>query len=193
MEQVAMLKPNLMGFIMHPPSPRDISKGITSLRLEKIAKGINKVLVAVDLSIVQLKEVVQQYGFNMVQLHGSETASYCNEAKGFARVIKVIKVWDSLPINQLKRYEGKVNLFLFDTNGKLAGGNGYKFKHSILMDYPLSTPYILAGGIGPEDADYIKSLNLPKCIGIDINSRFESEPGVKDIESLKRFLKQLNQ
>jgi phosphoribosylanthranilate isomerase len=192
-EQVAMLKPNLMGYILHPPSPRDISKGIESLLFYKIPNDISKVLVTVDLPIDQLKEIVQQYGFDTVQLHGSETPSYCNEAKGFAKVIKAFKVWDKLLINQLKDYEGKVDLFLFDTDGKLAGGNGYKFNHSILDSYPLKTQYFIAGGIGPEDAEYIKSLNLPQCIGLDLNSRFETEPGVKDINSLKRFLKQLNQ
>ncbi|MDX9768828.1 MAG: phosphoribosylanthranilate isomerase [Tenuifilaceae bacterium] len=193
MEQVAMLKPNLMGFIMHPPSPRDISKKINSLRLDKISKDISKVLVTVDLQLNQLKKLVQQYGFDTVQLHGSESSSYCNKAKDFARVIKAFKVWDILPINRLKDYEGKIDLFLFDTDGKMAGGNGYKFKHSILEDYPLNTPYLLAGGIAPEDAEYVKSLKLPGCIGFDLNSKFEIEPGIKDINSLNFFLKQLNQ
>ncbi|NHB68850.1 phosphoribosylanthranilate isomerase [Perlabentimonas gracilis] len=192
-EQVAMLKPSLMGFIVHPSSPRDVSKDINSLNLEKIPKEISNVLVTVDLQLDQLKKLVQQYGFDTVQLHGSESPSYCNKAKDFARVIKAFKVWDSLPVYQLKEYEGKVDHFLFDTDGKLAGGNGYKFKHSILEDYSLSTPYLLAGGIGSEDSEYIKSLNLPECIGVDINSRFETEPGIKDIDSLKRFLKKLNQ
>lgn len=192
-EQVAMLKPNLMGFIVHPSSPRDVSKGISSLRLNKIPNYISKVLVTVNLPIEQIKEMVQHYGFDSVQLHGSETPSYCNKAKEFARVIKAFKVWDTLPVNQLKDYEGKTDLFLFDTDGKMAGGNGYKFKHSILEQYPLKTPYLLAGGISPDDAEYFKSLKLPECIGIDLNSRFEIEPGVKDINILNNFLNQLNQ
>jgi phosphoribosylanthranilate isomerase len=192
-EQVANLKPNLMGFIWHLPSPRDISKVIEFLHLDEIPNDISKVLVTVDLPIDQLKVIVQKYGFDTVQLHGSETPSYCIETKGFAKVIKAFKVWDKLPINQLKDYEGMVDLFLFDTDGKLAGGNGYKFNHSILEGYQLRTNYFIAGGIGPDDAEYVKSLSPPQCIGIDLNSLFETKPGIKDIDILKHFLNQLNQ
>lgn len=85
-------------------------------------------------------------------------------------------------------YEGLVDYFLFDTKGPSVGGNGEKFDWSILDAYNGDTPFLLSGGIGPDDAERIKSFNHPKCIGIDLNSRFEIEPGIKDTVKLKTFL-----
>jgi len=106
-------------------------------------------------------------------------------------VIKVFRVQQTIPSN-LGDYEGCCNYFLFDTYGKEYGGNGVPFNHSVISDYNLTTPFFLSGGIGPKDALYLNKLKFPKLYAVDVNSRFESEPGLKDIRKLEQFIKQLN-
>jgi phosphoribosylanthranilate isomerase len=88
-------------------------------------------------------------------------------------------------------YEGLADYFLFDTKGKCVGGNGEKFDWSVLSSYRGETPFLLSGGIGPDDAERVKAFRHPKCVGIDLNSRFEISPAVKDINKLKTFLQSL--
>ena len=95
-------------------------------------------------------------------------------------------------LDQTKPYEGLADLFLFDTRGKAVGGNGTKFDWTVLTDYNGNTPFILSGGIGPDDAERLRAFHHPKCTGIDLNSRFELAPGLKDITALHKFFTELN-
>ena len=106
-------------------------------------------------------------------------------------IIKAFNIATKDDLEATKPYEGIVDYFLFDTKGKSVGGNGEKFDWSVLADYIGETPFLLSGGIGPDDANRVKAFHHPQCIGIDLNSRFEVEPAYKDIKKLKTFLEQL--
>ena len=110
---------------------------------------------------------------------------------GFATVIKAFNIATATDLEATKPYEGIVDYFLFDTKGKSIGGNGEKFDWSVLANYVGETPFLLSGGIGPDDAERVKAFHHPKCIGIDLNSRFETAPGLKDINKLKEFIKEI--
>ncbi len=214
MEAVASLRPEYLGFIFYDKSPRDFEGEIPELPSE-----IKKTGVFVDASIDFIIEKVKKYDFKAVQLHGNESAAYCQNLKlqladhtepvernkdiestqvepvewntEPVEVWKVFSIKDTFNFALLKPYEGIVNYFLFDTKGKEKGGNGYTFDWKVLENYPSSTPFILSGGIGLEEIDKIKSiLNTKLPIhGIDVNSKFEIKPGLKNIEELEEFIK----
>lgn len=107
------------------------------------------------------------------------------------KIIKAISVSDASDIQKYKEYVGAVDLFLFDTKCKTVGGSGQQFDWQVLEQYDGEVPFLLSGGIGPDDASRLHAFHHPKCIGIDLNSRFEIEPGVKDVEKLKGFLNEI--
>lgn len=122
---------------------------------------------------------------------GSESRELCEQlraAKGNMKIIKAISVSTAGDILKYKEYVGAVDYFLFDTKCKTVGGSGQQFDWQVLDEYDGDVPFLLSGGIGPEDASRILSFHHPRCVGIDLNSRFEIEPGLKDVEKLKEFL-----
>lgn len=192
-EAVAALQPDYLGFIFYPKSPRNFEKEIPT-----IASKIKKTGVFVDATVEFVVEKVNKYNFKAVQLHGEESPAYCSSlryALPETEIIKVFSVRDQFDFNVLENYEASVDFFLFDTKGKNKGGNGYAFDWKILQNYPSKTPFFLSGGIGPEDISKIenfkqhlgKSGKADLLYAVDLNSKFETEPGVKDIEQLKRF------
>ena len=191
---VASLGADYIGFIFYTRSPRNVGD-MTSEITRSLPEGVKPVGVFVNASKEEILRIVDKYFLKMVQLHGNETPEFCRSLrqKGL-EVIKAIRVPETVGANffsGLKKYEGHVDLFLFDTAGKEAGGNGIKFDWSILEDYNLDIPYLLSGGIAPQDATILKG-NLPdKCMGIDINSKFEHSPGIKDMEKLEFFITRL--
>ena len=110
--------------------------------------------------------------------------------QGF-HLIKAINVSDGNDLAQTAPYEGLADYFLFDTKGKSVGGNGEKFDWDVLSSYQGETPFLLSGGIGPDDVERVKNFRHQKCVGIDLNSRFEVSPALKDINKLKTFLQSL--
>ncbi len=190
--RIAGLKPDYLGFIFYPPSPRDVSKKIADLSLNLIPSEIKKVAVLVDETEENALLLAKKKGFDAIQLHGNESPDFCKRLKNTCRVIKTFRVKDHLP-DQMNLYEGKCDLFLLDTATDKPGGSGKKFDHSVLEGYNLQTPYLLSGGIGEEDADYLLDLNQKGMAGVDINSRFELSPGVKEFLSIERFIKCLRQ
>jgi phosphoribosylanthranilate isomerase len=132
---------------------------------------------------------LRRYGIRIVQLHGDESPEECStfRTEGYV-VIKAIGVSAAADITAAARYRGCVDMLLFDTKSSGHGGTGRKFDHAILDDYPLDIPYLLSGGIAPGDAAKIASHLYPGMVGIDINSRFESAPGIKDIALLTNFI-----
>ena len=187
--EVGALRPDYLGFIFWKPSKRYF-EGTMPL----LPHRIKKVGVFVDASIAEISEKVQAYGLLLVQLHGNETPSFCDALKKALPRLKIIKVFsikDDFDFGILDAFEDVCDYYLFDTKGKLPGGNGYTFDWEVLNKYPSTKPYFLSGGIGLEEIDSIKAfMKRPEaryCHVIDVNSKFESEPGLKDIERLKEF------
>lgn len=184
------LQPDFLGFILYSGSKRNVSDRLNSIPFDLIPENINKVAVFVNENTHTIKSIAQEYGFTHIQLHGNESPNQCREIQKFASVIKVFRVLNSIPSN-IYEYEGYCSYFLFDTYGKAYGGTGKSFNHGILSGYKLNTPFFLSGGIGLQHALYLKKLELPKLYAVDVNSKFESAPGLKDIPKLKQFIKQL--
>jgi len=230
--EVAELRPDYLGFIFWEPSSRYFDGTIPAL-----PKGIKKTGVFVDATIHEILDIVQKYGLDAVQLHGSESPEFCKELRvksGTGRgkssadlgksslstslekgavenvrssavetyprepnlaIIKVFSIKDRFDFSILEPYEEVCDYFLFDTKGELPGGNGYAFDWKVLKNYPSTKPFFLSGGIGPGEADSIKAfMQRPEakyCHAIDVNSRFEMEPGLKYIEKLENFQKSM--
>ena len=192
-QSIAELQPDYMGFIFYPKSKRNFENHIP-----KLSKDIKKTGVFVNMPVAEIIEKIQQYDLQAVQLHGDESVEIVKELKSEKPNIEIIKVFgikDEFEFSILEDYADKVDYFLFDTKGKERGGNGVKFDWSVLKKYHLKTPFILSGGISPDDIDAIKEITksgLP-IYGLDINSKFEIEPGLKHIEAVKGFKNNLNE
>ena len=188
--EVEALGIDLMGFIFWPKSGRYVSE-----RPAYLPTNCKRVGVFVDEDIETLKRIADDYALDFIQLHGHESADYCAQLKGL-KLIKAFNIATTEDFKQTEPYTGIVDYFLFDTKGKSVGGNGEKFDWSVLSAYDDNTPFLLSGGIGPDDAEVLTShfspLTSKKCVGIDLNSRFEIAPGLKDINKLKEFLNALN-
>ncbi len=187
---IAQLKPDYIGFILHESSPRDVTQTIGQLQLTAIPPSVKKVAVVVNMPIEQVRGIIKKHGFDAVQLHGDEDPVYCRELMEVCEVIKAFRLKDNLP-PQLEEFENNCHFFLFDAKGRYQGGNGIKFNHDILKEYNLKTPFILSGGIGDDDLSYLKSIDFGGLAGVDLNSRFELSPGYKCLSSLKMFIENL--
>lgn len=196
-EEVARLHPDYLGFIFWKPSKRFFDGAIPELH-----DNTSKVGVFVDANIDEIINRTNTYGLNAIQLHGNESPEFCeNLKKRFknqninVEIIKVFSIKDSFDFSQLSPYEKSSDFFLFDTKGKLPGGNGYQFNWEVLKGYPSKKPYFLSGGIGLEELDnvleFLQKEESKYCHAIDINSRFEISPGLKDIDKLKKFKNRL--
>ncbi len=198
--EVEALGIDLMGFIFWPKSSRFVSE-----RPAYLPTQCKRVGVFVDERIEQVPRIAGEYALDYIQLHGHESPDYIHAlkaaatprpCKGGVSIIKAFNIATADDLAQTKSYEGLVDYFLFDAKGKSVGGNGEKFNWSVLDSYDGDTPFLLSGGIGPNDADVLTSYLLPltskHCIGIDLNSRFEMAPGLKDVAKLKEFVFNLN-
>jgi phosphoribosylanthranilate isomerase len=184
--EVGALGIDLMGFIFWEKSSRYISK-----RPAYLPTKCKRVGVFVDEDIESVKRIADDYALDYIQLHGHESSDYCAQLQGL-HLIKAISVSSRNDIATYKTYEGLVEYFLFDTKCPSVGGSGQQFDWSVLSAYDGSTPFLLSGGIGPDDAERIKSFHHPQCIGIDLNSRFELAAGLKDVIKLQAFIKELS-
>jgi phosphoribosylanthranilate isomerase len=186
---VAALAPMLMGFVFYDKSPRYAGK-LDPEVVHSLPHYVTPVALFVNKSLDGIVTTCSKYGINTVQLHGSESPQICKALveKGFT-VFKAVSLTSAKDITKLKAYEGIVTLFVFDTKGSgtTKGGTGQKWDWSLLEKYNLNTPYLLSGGIGANDVDKIVAAMRPGMVGIDINSRFETAPGVKDLALLTRF------
>ena len=188
--EVEALGIDMMGFIFWPKSKRYVSECPTYLPKCK------RVGVFVDEDIEQVQRIAKDYALDIIQLHGSESPDYILQLGSVCGDIATIKAFNIATIDdfaQTKPYEGVVDYFLFDAKAQLPGGNGEKFDWSVLTDYHGETHFLLSGGIGLDDAERITTFHHPKCIGIDLNSRFEITPGLKDVNKLREFIKTIQQ
>jgi len=212
-QQVAELNPDYLGFIFYEKSKRNF-EGI----IPEISKTIKKTGVFVNEDVDIVASLITAYNLQAVQLHGDETVEYIVKLKEVLRedeldsasqnkelrqaqsdnrieIIKVFGIKDKFNFDILKPYLEVVDYFLFDTKGKERGGNGTKFDWKVLEKYPFEKPFFLSGGIGLEDVDIIMSFlrrqESKHCFGLDVNSKFESEPGLKNINEVKNFKNKL--
>ena len=204
--EVSQLGVDMIGMIFYPKSPRYVE-------MQSSHAGIIPDYAKEDINIKSSKTPAREGVFldymvqnivtrelnnhlDYVQLHGNEPREMCEnlrltldpDIRPGIKIIKAISVSDASDIQKYKEYVGAVDLFLFDTKCKTVGGSGQQFDWQVLEQYDGEVPFLLSGGIGPEDASRLHAFHHPKCIGIDLNSRFEIEPGVKDVEKLKGFL-----
>lgn len=184
--EVGTLLPDYMGFIFWEKSARYFDGEMPNL-----PKSIQKVGVFVNASLDEILDKVEKYDLQAIQLHGQESVEFCKDLKKNAPklidVIKVFSILDTFDFGGLKPFENVCDYFLFDTKGKLPGGNGTTFDWKVLENYPSTKPFFLSGGIGMEEIEEVKEIlktNLP-IYAIDVNSKFEIEPGLKNIERLK--------
>lgn len=188
-QQVAELQPDYLGFIFYEKSSRNF-EGI----IPELPKGIKKVGVFVNEYLEIVVSLVEEYQLDAVQLHGDESVAYIKELKQYLSKVEIIKVFgikDEFNFEVLEPYEEVVDYFLFDTKGKERGGNGVTFNWQVLRDYNSTKPFFLSGGIGLEEVGELQSFLKRKesqyCYAIDVNSKFETKPGVKSVEKLKKF------
>jgi phosphoribosylanthranilate isomerase len=183
------------GLIFYPKSPRYVLRQMTTSQIKK-ENNVNKVGVFVNASVEEVLHMVAECRLHMVQLHGDETPRYCEKIADYISVVKAFRISDSDNIGwRIKDYMEVCDMFMFDTEGAGYGGTGKKFDWGKLHDVAVGKPYFLSGGIEPTDVEKLKSFSLlPEAKGlfaIDINSRFEILPGVKDMERIKKFIQQL--
>ena len=174
-----------IGMIFWPKSKRYVAEVPSYL-----PEHLKKVGVFVDSTLDDILQHISDYQLDIIQLHGQESPDFAKALKPHT-IIKAFNIEKADDLLQTEKYKGIADYFLFDTKGKMVGGNGQKFDWSVLTTYQGKTPFLLSGGIGPEDAESVRSFHHPRCIGIDLNSRFESEPGFKDINQLKTFINKL--
>ena len=207
---VAALDIDFLGFIFYPKSPRYAQKAVpetelmtntatASRRNDMVMRKPQRVGVFVDETPQAIIAHIHNDQLDYVQLHGHELPEMIDHLKRAVisdnhhslKVIKAFSISKPDDLLQTKAYEGVADLFLFDTPTESYGGSGKKFDWQMLQAYDGHTPFLLSGGIGPEDIDRIRTFEHPQCIGIDLNSRFETAPGIKDVEALRRFTENL--
>lgn len=201
---ISALGVDMIGLIFYPPSPRYVQQfssgaGIIPDYAPDMGKTPLRVGVFVDDMPQNIVTRVYNYKLDYIQLHGNEPretlenlrATIDPDIKPKVKIIKAISVSSAEDIKKYKEYVGAADLFLFDTECKTVGGSGEQFDWQVLQAYDGDVPFLLSGGIGPDDVERIKNFHHPKCIGIDLNSKFEIEPALKDVEKLKQFLVKL--
>ena len=196
-QEIALLEPDFFGFIFYENSVRNYTENT----IVSLPDSIKKVGVFVNERQDKIIQIIQKHHLNYIQLHGNETESYClelinqlNHNQLNTKIIKAFSVDDYFDFQRLTNFQ-IVDYFLFDTKGKLPGGNGTKFNWQILDNYHLEKPYFLSGGIGLEDIstirEFLKTPASKYCFALDVNSQFELEAGLKNKEQLQQFKTQL--
>jgi len=185
---VSFLKPDFMGFIFYSKSPRNAANIQDPYILKKLNNRISKTGVFVNSDINTLNYICKKYFIDFVQLHGDENPEFCKHIYKRRKIIKAFAVDENFDFNICKDYEEYCYYFLFDTKGKKFGGNSIKFNWKVLKKYQGKTPFLLSGGIGPDDITELKIINHDMLAGIDINSRFEIKPGLKDVRLVENFI-----
>ncbi len=198
-KEMATLQPDYIGFIFYEQSAR-----LFNNTMPPINEHIKKVGVFVDADLNQVIEKVITYNLKALQLHGNESPEFCtnlkkhliNNNKPDVEIIKVFSLKDEFNFEVLKPYENVCDYYLFDTKGKLPGGNGYTFDWNILNEYPSSKLFFLSGGIGLDEVEAIKQFKKSEaskyCFALDVNSKFEIKPGLKNIQKLTTFKNKLS-
>jgi len=185
---LSQLNVDYMGFIFHKPSPRYFNNGVSFDEARQIPKHIRKTGVFVNEPVYSILNLVSVYDLDAVQLHGNESPEECLELRSYVKVIKAFGIKSEADLEKTSAYVNCSDHFLFDTLTAEHGGSGKTFDWNILKTYNSDVSFFLSGGISPELITQIKNLKHSKLEGIDINSRFETEPGLKDVDKIKEFI-----
>ncbi len=187
---VATLPPDYMGFIFYEKSSRYFNSEIPEL-----PENIKKIGVFVNAKIDFIVGKIEKHNLQGVQLHGQESPEFCASLQAYGIVIKVFSIKNQFDFKVLEPYETVCDYYLFDTKGKHPGGNGYTFNWNVLKQYKSPKPYFLSGGIGPNELEqlllFLKRPESDLCCTLDLNSKFETPTGLKDLKELKEFRYQL--
>ena len=188
-EQLLELQPDYMGFIFYEKSARNVADELDEVLLKSFPKTTKKVGVFVNASAITILEKVKKYQLDYVQLHGEELPNFCKDLqlKGI-NIIKAFSLDENFNFAQLNNYKPWCDFFLFDAKGQNKGGNGITFDWSILERYDNEKPIFLAGGIDLENAEEALNMTGLKIHAIDINSRFELSPAMKDVEKVQELM-----
>lgn len=194
-QELISVNPDYIGFIFYSKSPRYAELILDESLLASLPINIQKVGVFVNSTNTYIHQITSQFGISFLQLHGKESPQQCEElkAKGYT-IIKAFGISDEFDFSVLNPYKPVVDYFLFDTKGKDYGGNGYTFNWNILKKYDNAKPIFLSGGIGLENITDALKLDFLDVHALDVNSKFEIEPALKDIpkiQTLKEKLKEL--
>ncbi|WP_209328768.1 phosphoribosylanthranilate isomerase [Lunatimonas salinarum] len=194
LQLVAFAKPDLMGLIFYAKSSRNVGASSEGAMFYR-SLDIPKVGVFVNAEIAQVVDSVREYGLEYVQLHGDEDMDYISSLRTFlpVKIIKVFRIGPNWKWGSVEPFTDKVDWFLFDTDTPQYGGSGHSFSWDILYSYPFDQPFLLSGGITEDHSGKIIELMeaIPAMRGIDINSKFELSPAVKDIAKVKTFMQKL--
>ena len=186
-QEVTALKPDFAGMIFYEKSPRYAGLNDGGILRQKVP-NVKKVGVFVNASEDYIFDNVLKYNLDFVQLHGGETAAFCEKIRQKVPVIKAFGISSKEDLAIAQNYAQKVDYLLFDTKTKGYGGSGVKFDWEILKDVVFETPFFLSGGISLESLPEIKALKINNLAGVDLNSRFELSPAKKDIEKLQQAI-----
>ncbi|TDX00947.1 phosphoribosylanthranilate isomerase [Dinghuibacter silviterrae] len=182
-----------VGLMLYPKSPRFLGNLLSPDEVRRARWRTNKVGVFVNPTYEEVMRSVDAYGLHMVQLHGDETPKFCERISEQLETIKAFRVAPDDNVEyRVRNYSGACDLFLFDTAGQNYGGTGRKFDWDVLSKVQFSKPFILSGGIGPEDVENVRKFAQgpagENMFAIDVNSKFEVRPGLKDLDLLKPFI-----
>ena len=186
--EVLKINPDFIGFIFYEGSPRFVGNHYGWIRNLNIGPHADKVAVFVNESAERIIEISEKTNVQYIQLHGNEPPELCGELtnKGL-KLIKVFSVGEDFSFKMMEYYIGIADYFLFDTKGKYLGGSGISFDWNLIEKYPFNIPFFLSGGIGIENISNIRHLNNPMLFAVDVNSKLESFPGIKDSVKLGKF------
>ena len=187
--QVTNLHPDYMGFIFWSGSPRNACQ-LDPAALATVPQTIRRVGVFVNETEEQVIRTAQRYRLDLVQLHGHESPEACRRINQIVPVIKALSVATRADIEQTQRYQECCSILLLDTKTSTYGGSGQQFDWSLLEHYTGRLPFLLSGGIGPQDAERLLSLSHHALLGFYLNRRFESAPGHKEYDRLKPCIEQ---
>lgn len=184
------------GFIFYPRSPRYVLNSMTTAEVKRIKGHINKVGVFVNTPIEEVLRIVDECGLYLVQLHGDENPRYCERIADYVTVIKAFRISEDDNLAwKIKDYHDAVDMYLFDTEGAGYGGTGKKFNWELIRNENIQKPFFLSGGIEPADAGKLLEFQhqpaAKDLFAIDVNSKFEIMPGLKDMNKIKTFLDEL--
>ena len=193
LQQLEALNIDFAGLIFYKDSPRYMGDKITGKQIKDADFDIKKVGVFVDPGYSELLDAIDEYGLDIVQLHGNETPEMCEELSAEVEVIKAFRIPGDKAIDideMVADYDAVCDYYLFDTAGlkESFGGTGQQFDWGILKKAKIEKPFFLSGGIGSDDAAKIKAFSHPDFFAIDVNSRFELSPGLKDMAAILKFL-----
>lgn len=189
MIRLGALKPDLMGFIFYRHSPRYVMDLLKPDDMDQLPSEVPKTGVFVNSSLDDVMQTARLFKLNYIQLHGNEPPEFCKFLMDEGlKVIKAFGLNKNFNFPFLEDFIDYTRYFLFDTSSEKFGGSGEKFNWDVLQKYDLGQPFLLSGGIGPDDAQSLFSFEHPAFAGIDLNSRFEDYIGIKNIDKLRSFM-----